>query len=941
MSADPSSHPKKDGEGEASVSRLPSIYETSELRFLQLPSHLEEELELRRQQASSSTQEGEEEEEDWSLLQRSLDLSHFLSLQHPRFVDWQASEMQRFFTQTLRSQFRSNPAHAYLFLPPHAFLLVFFFISHSCIFVGVFGIGRGNAGEGITLDHLLIPSAGARTRDKVYLGFHGPELARRAEAVLSRTSFSTGRSAQDPSDAAGKVSTEPSLQTQAAAVEETKGEEDLEFRPSVSTVLDLHDGSKRTRQLLRSDLFQRLDLLGAAGKGEKLRRQPRRARKLSRSVAGSALLDWLAEVENGERRQSLETEDSIFMTRSALRPSPPVQDARQRKGSPVPTEAEIELRRLLDIGRRKTTESEVRVGAELAQGERDKDRRGPDGDHTVQKSGRKGQKSPRLASWWSPDPESRAAILEQLDESVLDQLRPAGVRGKTLPIRAEEWGLHCVFIQPGKALPSGVISHALCRSPEVLLIPLGSHLPLSIAPLTVSEAPVAVGTPTPPSTVGEILLHPNSSLRLSGRYRFQHTISVSPRTRDTIADRQVWKRHPCSLLSVWWKGPTPPEEQVQQQQQQQEEKEDSQCLCGASSRHPERGETQEKEMEETKRKGSDEEGRTASGSLDTALTQPPAALCDRVYPLLQQKLHFGIILSLSALQEPREGRGRKGKGKKKGSRQIVAEAVPPEKLRNPEQLEQEHVQDVYEAIADHFSHTRYGTWPRVSEFLKGLPAGTRVADVACGNGKYWWVNRDLKMKGCDLSQGLVDICRARGLDVVVADALDLPWEDESFDVSICVALLHHISSKERRLQVLRELLRIVRPGGQILVTAWALEQDPESRRKFESSDVFVSWNLPPQIIQARRERERQQREEESAVREDTGGVDAGEAKEEPIPDQPQTFRRYCHVYREGELDELFMELGGCIIESSVWDKGNWCLIVRKQENPNNPQSELE
>ena len=46
-----------------------------------------------------------------------------------------------------------------------------------------------------------------------------------------------------------------------------------------------------------------------------------------------------------------------------------------------------------------------------------------------------------------------------------------------------------------------------------------------------------------------------------------------------------------------------------------------------------------------------------------------------------------------------------------------------------EELEREHVHEVYSNIAPHFSDTRYKPWPRIAEFLLNLPAGSIVADV--------------------------------------------------------------------------------------------------------------------------------------------------------------------------------------------------------------------
>jgi SAM-dependent methyltransferase len=161
-------------------------------------------------------------------------------------------------------------------------------------------------------------------------------------------------------------------------------------------------------------------------------------------------------------------------------------------------------------------------------------------------------------------------------------------------------------------------------------------------------------------------------------------------------------------------------------------------------------------------------------------------------------------------------------------------------------LEREHVHAFYDDIAEHFSHTRHSAWPRVEAFVRGLPPHTFMADVGCGNGKYMgFVKHCL---GSDRSAKLCQITAARGFEVGVADALCLPYRDSAFDVVICIALLHHLSSVANRLRVLQELIRIVRPGGQVLVTGWALEQGTDSRRKFETQDTFVSWHLHAKFV---------------------------------------------------------------------------------------------
>ncbi|KAG7278678.1 hypothetical protein CRUP_014033 [Coryphaenoides rupestris] len=142
-------------------------------------------------------------------------------------------------------------------------------------------------------------------------------------------------------------------------------------------------------------------------------------------------------------------------------------------------------------------------------------------------------------------------------------------------------------------------------------------------------------------------------------------------------------------------------------------------------------------------------------------------------------------------------------------------------------LEQEYVHRVYDAIAPHFSSTRHSPWPRVCHFLASLAPGDVLADVGCGNGKYLGVNPDL---GCDRSSALVHICTERGFQAFVSDALSVPMRTASCDACISIAVIHHFSTLERRLAAVRELVRLLRPGGRALIYVWALEQEHNKQR---------------------------------------------------------------------------------------------------------------
>uniref|UniRef100_A0A8C9YMS0 tRNA (carboxymethyluridine(34)-5-O)-methyltransferase n=1 Tax=Sander lucioperca TaxID=283035 RepID=A0A8C9YMS0_SANLU len=233
-------------------------------------------------------------------------------------------------------------------------------------------------------------------------------------------------------------------------------------------------------------------------------------------------------------------------------------------------------------------------------------------------------------------------------------------------------------------------------------------------------------------------------------------------------------------------------------------------------------------------------------------------------------------------------------------------------------LEEEYVHRVYDAIASHFSGTRHSPWPRVCHFLSSLPPGSVLADVGCGNGKYLGVNPEV-IVGCDRSIALVQICAQRGFQAFVSDALSVPLRTASCDACISIAVIHHFSTQERRLAAVKELVRLLKPGGRALIYVWAFEQEYNQQRSkylkdqnkvhpdvhtnrtaFNTQDLLVPWHL----------KEGKKRVEEKS----------GEA---PV------YHRYYHVFQQGELEQLCGQEAGVNVQSSYHDQGNWCVILEK------------
>jgi tRNA (uracil-5-)-methyltransferase TRM9 len=130
----------------------------------------------------------------------------------------------------------------------------------------------------------------------------------------------------------------------------------------------------------------------------------------------------------------------------------------------------------------------------------------------------------------------------------------------------------------------------------------------------------------------------------------------------------------------------------------------------------------------------------------------------------------------------------------------------------------------------------------------------------------------------------------------------LPHPLDAFDFAISIAVVHHLSTTERRAEAIQSILAHLKPGGKALVYVWALEQE-SSRRGWsekDDQDVMVPW-----VMRAKRNKEAD-----------------GEQQED------KTFHRYYHLYKQGELEDNVKDAGGVVVESG-YEKDNWWAIAER------------
>lgn len=173
-------------------------------------------------------------------------------------------------------------------------------------------------------------------------------------------------------------------------------------------------------------------------------------------------------------------------------------------------------------------------------------------------------------------------------------------------------------------------------------------------------------------------------------------------------------------------------------------------------------------------------------------------------------------------------------------------------------LRQKTISD-YDKIASHFSQTRQFLWPEFKFFKKYLKQNQKILDLGCGNGRLSELILAEKCEyiGMDNSKGQIKEAQKMfpNLDFQIGDLTQIPLPDNSIDQIWSIAAFHHLPDKKSRLRSLKEMQRVLKKNGLIIMTNWNLFQ-PKYKKfvhkaiwnciktfglKYAWNDTFIPW----------------------------------------------------------------------------------------------------
>lgn len=249
----------------------------------------------------------------------------------------------------------------------------------------------------------------------------------------------------------------------------------------------------------------------------------------------------------------------------------------------------------------------------------------------------------------------------------------------------------------------------------------------------------------------------------------------------------------------------------------------------------------------------------------------------------------------------------------------------------------------YDLMSQKFSETRKYFWRGLEFIANYAKEGDKVLDFGCGNGRLLELiskKEGIKYHGVDVSQKLIDIAKqhyqqpntyfqkihpvksAEGgpalqeFNGINPLKITLPFADDFFNTIFSVAVFHHFPSRKYREDVAKELYRVTKKDGRIVITVWNLWQKKYIKNIIDNwiDKIYLSFGGSSYIGESQY----------------PGQLDWNDCYISFTDNDGKKFQRFHHAFSKCELKNLFKKVG-FEIEKCETIKGRNILLIAKKK----------
>lgn len=165
-------------------------------------------------------------------------------------------------------------------------------------------------------------------------------------------------------------------------------------------------------------------------------------------------------------------------------------------------------------------------------------------------------------------------------------------------------------------------------------------------------------------------------------------------------------------------------------------------------------------------------------------------------------------------------------------------------------------QDYYDSFSESYEDERYKGYHLLideleEDCLKGYIENKKVLEAGCGTGLILQRISQVAKEahGIDLSEGMLNLAKEKGLNVKQASVTEIPFEDNYFDIVCSFKVLAHVEDIKT---AIKEMARITNPGGALILEFYntnsirylvkMLKNPTKTSQKYSDEDILTRYD---------------------------------------------------------------------------------------------------